>query len=107
MIKNCTLKSLTNLKEITLTTNGSLLKSFAKELKDNGIDRINVSLDTLIKDKYKEITRFGNLDNVLEGIDEAIKNDISVKINTVVFKNFNEDQIINLINWSNSKSKME
>ena len=49
------------------------------------------------------ITRFGNLDNVYEGIDEALKNNIKVKINTVVFKNFNEYQMTNLINWANSK----
>ena len=104
LIKNLNKKkSYTNLKEITLTTNGTLLKKYAKELKDNGINRINVSLDTIVKEKYKEITRFGNLDNVFEGIDEALKNNIKVKINTVVFKNFNEDQMTNLINWANSK----
>ena len=63
LIKNLNKKkSFTNLKEITLTTNGSLLKKFAKDLKNNGVNRINVSLDTIIKEKYKEITRFGNLD---------------------------------------------
>ena len=104
LIKNLNKKkSTSNLKEITLTTNGSLLKKFAKELKNNGIDRINVSLDTIIKEKYKEITRFGNLDNVLDGIEEAKKNDIKVKINTVVFKNFNENQISDLVNWANKK----
>tara|TARA_Y100001970_G_scaffold155622_1_gene190548 strand:+ start:23763 stop:24668 length:906 start_codon:yes stop_codon:yes gene_type:complete len=96
-------KSYTNLKEITLTTNGSLLKKYAKDLKNNGVDRINVSLDTIIKDQYKQITRLGNLDNVLDGIDEAINNNIKIKINTVVFKNFNENQIEDLINWSNQK----
>ncbi len=96
-------KKFSNLKEITLTTNGSLLKYFAEDLKKNGVNRINVSLDTIIKEKYKEITRFGNLENVIDGIEEAIKNNIKVKINTVVFKNFNEDQIIDLINWANSK----
>ena len=104
LIKNLNKKkSISNLKEITLTTNGSLLKKFAKELKNNGINRINVSLDTIIKDKYKEITRFGNLDNVLDGIEEAKKNGIKVKINTVVFKNFNENQISDLVNWANKK----
>jgi len=104
LIKNLNKKkSNTNLKEITLTTNGSLLKKFAKDLKNNGINRINISLDTIIKNKYREITRFGNLDNVLEGIEEALNNNIKVKINTVVFKNFNEDQMINLIDWANSK----
>ena len=96
-------KSYTNLKEITLTTNGSLLKKFAKDLKENGINRINVSLDTIIEEKFREITRFGNLEKTLEGIDEALKYNIKVKINTVVFKNFNENQINNLINWANSK----
>ncbi len=96
-------KTFTNLKEITMTTNGSLLKKFAKDLKNNGINRINVSLDTIVKEKYKEITRFGNLDNVLEGIEEAVKNNIKVKINTVVFKNFNDDKITDLINWANNK----
>ena len=96
-------KSITNLKEITLTTNGSLLKKFAKDLKNNGVNRINVSLDTINKEKYRQITRFGNLDNVLEGIDEAIKHNIKVKINTVVFKNFNEYNISDLIDWANKK----
>ena len=96
-------KSFTNLKEITLTTNGSLLKRYAKDLKENGINRINVSLDTIIEKKFREITRFGNLQNTLDGIEEAIRNGIKVKINTVVFKNFNEDQTTNLINWANSK----
>ena len=104
LIKNLNKKkSVSNLKEITLTTNGSLLKKFSKELKMNGVDRINVSLDTIIKDKYKEITRFGNLENVLEGIEEAKQNHIKVKINTVVFKNFNENEISELVNWANKK----
>ena len=96
-------KNNTNLKEITLTTNGSLLKKYAKDLKNNGINRINVSLDTIVEEKFREITRFGKLENTLEGIEEAIKNDIKVKINTVVFKNFNEDQTKNLIEWANRK----
>jgi len=96
-------KSYTNLKEITLTTNGSLLKKFAKDLKKNGVNRINISLDTIDKEKYKQITRFGNLDNVLEGVDEAIKHNIKIKINTVVFKNFNEYDMNDLINWANQK----
>ncbi|MDC0057734.1 GTP 3',8-cyclase MoaA [Pelagibacteraceae bacterium] len=104
LIKNLNKKkSSTNLKEMTLTTNGSLLTKFAKELKNSGINRINVSLDTIIKEKFKEITRFGNLDNVLDGIEEAKKNNIKVKINTVVFKNFNEDHLTDLINWANKK----
>ena len=84
-------KNTTNLKEITLTTNGTLLKKYAKQLKDNGIERINVSLDTINPLKYNQITRFGNIES------------IKIKINTVVIKNFNEDEIEELINWTNSK----
>ena len=94
----------TNLKEITLTTNGSLLANFAKSLKDNGINRINLSLDTIVEKKYKKITRFGNLKNVFKGIDAAQKYGIKIKINTVAIKNFNEDEFINLIEWSNQRN---
>ena len=94
-------KNITNLKEITLTTNGTLLKKYSKQLKENGINRINVSLDTINPIKYNEITRFGNLEKVLDGINEAIKNNIKVKINTVVMKNFNEEELEKLILWCN------
>ena len=94
----------TNLKEITLTTNGTLLSNFAKSLKYNGVNRINVSLDTLSEKKFNKITRFGDLKKVLNGIDEAQKNEIKIKINTVAIKNFNEDEYINLIEWSNKKN---
>ena len=102
LIKNLNIKKEnSNLNEITLTTNGTLLKYYAKELKENGINRINVSLDTINKFKYKNITRFGNLEKVINGIKEAIKNNIKVKINTVAMKNFNEDELEELILWAN------
>ena len=94
-------KDSTNLSEITLTTNGSLLKQYAKALKENGIDRINVSLDTINSKKYNEITRFGKLNNVIEGIEEALKHKIKIKINTVAIKNFNENELEDLIFWTN------
>jgi len=97
-------KNKTNLKEITLTTNGTLLQNFAKKLKNNGINRINVSLDTVNEEKYNKITRNGKIQNVLAGIEEAIKYNIKVKINTVVLKNFNDDEIDDLIEWANSKN---
>ena len=101
LINNLNLKiKSTNLKEITLTTNGSLLKKYSKNLKENGINRINVSLDTINAEKYKEITRFGKLSNVLDGIEEAIKNKIKIKINVVAIKNFNEDEFVNLLEWA-------
>ena len=104
LIKNLNSKKIhTNLKEITLTTNGTLLSNFAKDLKINGINRINVSLDTINPKKYNKITRFGDLEKVIKGIEEALKNNIQVKINTVVFKNFNENELIALIEWADSK----
>ena len=66
-------KNSTNLNEITLTTNGTLLKTYSYNLKQNGVDRINVSLDTIDEDKYNQITRFGKINNVLDGINEAKK----------------------------------
>ncbi len=93
----------TSLKEVTLTTNGSLLKKYAKQLKQNGVERINVSLDTINPLKYNQITRFGNIENVFEGINESLKEGIKIKINSVVIKNFNEDEIEELINWTDSK----
>jgi len=102
LIHNLNLKKTkSKLKEITLTTNGTLLTRFAKELKKNGVNRINVSLDTINQKKYNQITKFGNLEKVILGIEEAKKNKIEVKINTVVIKNFNEDELDNLIEWSN------
>ncbi|MDC0057084.1 GTP 3',8-cyclase MoaA [Alphaproteobacteria bacterium] len=101
LIKRLNLKkNTTNLKEITLTTNGTLLEKYAYDLKKAGIDRINVSLDTINHNKYKKITRFGNLDKVILGINEAKKNNIKIKINTVVLKNFNEDELEKLISWT-------
>jgi len=88
-----TKKEKTNLKEITLTTNGTLLKKYAKLLKLNGINRINVSLDTINPEKYNKITRFGNIEKVFDGINEALDNNIKIKINTVVIKDFNENEI--------------
>ena len=96
-------KNFTNLKEITLTTNGTLLKKYAKELKLNGVDRINVSLDTINSEKYNIITRFGNIEKVFDGINEALNADIKIKINTVVIKDFNENEIEDLIEWTDKK----
>ncbi len=96
-------KNKTNLKEITITTNGTLLKNYAKQLKNNGIERINVSLDTIDSKKYNQITRFGNIEKVIEGIDASLDVGIKIKINTVVIKNFNENEIEKLISWTDSK----
>ena len=89
--------------ELCLTTNGVLLKEYAKELKDAGVTRINISLDTLNKDKYKKITRGGNLDDVLEGI-KAVKEAgfKNTKINCVLIGGFNDDEIEDFAKFANS-----
>ncbi|NQV82757.1 MAG: GTP 3',8-cyclase MoaA [Rhodospirillales bacterium] len=88
-----------DLEELTLTTNGSQLAKYATELVDCGIRRINVSLDSLNADKFKELTRWGELDKVLAGIRAAKAAGLAIKINTVALSNFNEDEIEDLIRW--------
>jgi len=87
------------LEELTLTTNGSQLDRYAKDLFDNGVRRINVSLDSLDKDKFKKITRIGDLDKVVSGIMAAKKAGLKIKINTVALKGINDNEILNLVNW--------
>jgi len=87
------------LEELTLTTNGSQLDRYAKDLFDNGVRRINVSLDSLEKNKFKKITRIGNLDKVINGIMVAKKVGLKIKINTVALKGINDNEILNLVNW--------
>lgn len=87
------------LKELTLTTNGSQLARFADELADCGVRRINVSLDTLDPARFTEITRWGRLDQVQEGIRAATAAGLKVKINTVALKGFNEDELFPLLDW--------
>ncbi|ENR04676.1 molybdenum cofactor biosynthesis protein A [Brucella ovis IntaBari-2006-46-332] len=92
------------LDELTLTTNGSQLARFAGELADCGVRRINVSLDTLNPEKFRTITRWGDLSRVLEGIDAAQKAGIHVKINAVALKDFNDAEIPELIRWAHGRS---
>src|ERR1700751_1791651 len=88
------------LRELTMTTNGTQLARFAGELADCGILRINVSLDTLDAAKFRAITRWGELDKVLAGIEAARAAGLAVKINTVALKNLNEDEIPSLLRWA-------
>src|SRR5215467_12604104 len=85
------------LDELTLTTNGSQLTKYATELAGLGIERINVSLDTLDADKFRAITRWGELDQVLAGIDAAQTAGLKVKINTVALKGVNEGELAELV----------
>lgn len=87
------------LKELTLTTNGSQLAKFAAPLADLGVRRVNVSLDTLDPKKFAEITRWGRLPQVLDGIEAAKAAGLRVKINAVALKGFNEDELFPLLDW--------
>src|ERR1700736_713717 len=91
------------LDELTLTTNGSQLQRFAAELRDCGVRRVNVSLDTLDPAKFRAITRWGDLDKVLAGIEAARDAGLAVKINAVALKNMNEDEIPALMQWAHGK----
>jgi cyclic pyranopterin phosphate synthase len=91
------------LDELTLTTNGSQLAKYADELAANGVRRINVSLDTLDADKFRAITRWGELPNVLAGIDAAQAAGLKVKINAVALKGVNEDEFPRLIEWAHGR----
>ena len=88
-----------DLKELTLTTNGSQLKKFARPLFDLGVKRVNISLDTLNPEKFKRITRWGKLDQVLEGIQEAKEAGLAIKINKVALKKTNQDELNKFIQW--------
>ncbi len=87
------------LDELTLTTNGSQLARYAKQLAEFGVKRVNVSLDTLDQDKFARITRRGRLSNVLMGIEAAKAAGIRVKINAVALKGFNDSEFLRLIDW--------
>jgi cyclic pyranopterin phosphate synthase len=91
------------LDELTLTTNGSQLPKHARALKDCGVERINVSLDTLDPDKFRAITRWGELNQVLAGIDAAQAAGLRVKINAVALKGVNEDELASLVEWAHGR----
>jgi len=89
--------------ELTLTTNGSQLAKYADALRAAGIRRINVSLDTLDAEKFRAITRWGELDQVLSGIDAAQAAGLKIKINAVALKGVNEDEFLQLIEWAHGR----
>ncbi|TWD57672.1 cyclic pyranopterin monophosphate synthase subunit MoaA [Agrobacterium vitis] len=92
------------LEELTLTTNGSQLARYATELAEAGVKRINVSLDTLDKEKFHTVTRWGDLDRVLDGIDAALAAGIKIKINAVALKGFNEAEIPQLLRFAHARA---
>jgi cyclic pyranopterin phosphate synthase len=95
------LKQTTSLKELTLTTNGSQLPRYAKALSEAGVDRINISLDSLDADKFKALTRTGELQQVLDGIAAAKEAGFKrIKLNAVIMKGRNEDEIVDLAEFA-------
>jgi cyclic pyranopterin phosphate synthase len=91
------------LEELTITTNGSQLAKYAADLARLGVKRINVSLDTLDEAKFHEITRWGQLPKVMEGIDAAQKAGLAIKINMVALKDVNEHEIGPMLEWCHSR----
>ena len=88
------LREINKLEDISLTTNGFFLSEYAEKLKDAGLTRVNISLDSLQEGKYNRITRGGSLEKVLKGIDSALKADLlPIKINTVLIRGVNDDEV--------------
>jgi GTP 3',8-cyclase len=92
-----------HLHELTVTTNGSQLAKLAGDLYSSGVRRINVSLDTLDEAKFKKLTRWGDLNQVLRGIDAAQQAGLSVKINAVALKGENEEEAVDMVRWAHNR----
>ncbi|WP_244618098.1 GTP 3',8-cyclase MoaA [Rhizobium sp. RU35A] len=91
------------LDELTLTTNGSQLARHAAELYECGVRRINVSLDTLDSEKFRAITRWGDLSKVMEGIEAAQKAGLKIKLNAVALKGFNDHEIPEMLRFAHGR----
>lgn len=90
--------------ELAITTNGSQLEHMASELKQAGVNRLNVSIDSLQEDRFKDMTRIGKLHKVIAGIDAAIAQGFDrIKLNSVVMKGRNDDEIMDLVNFARDK----
>ncbi len=86
--------------DLAMTTNGYFLKDFAKKLKDSGLKRINMSLDTLNKEKAFKLTGKNVLEKVISGFEEALNVGLKVKLNCVALKNFNDDELVSLLEFA-------
>ncbi len=94
------LGAIDDLRDLTLTTNATQLVKFARPLKDAGVTRIHISLDTVRPERFRDITRIGEFSKTLAGIDAAIACDFEqIKINAVVLMNYNHDEILDLVNF--------
>ncbi|MBA2125735.1 GTP 3',8-cyclase MoaA [Hyphomicrobium methylovorum] len=91
------------LQEVAITTNGSQLEKLAGDLSSAGVKRINVSIDTIDPQKFKAVTRWGDLSTVMRGLDAAEKAGIKIKINAVALKGVNEDEIADLVQFAHGR----
>lgn len=92
---------LDGLRELVMTTNGVLLNQYAQLLKDAGVARLNISIDSLKKDRFKQLTRFGELSDVLEGIRSAKQANFErLKLNVVILRGINEDEVVDLTQFA-------
>lgn len=91
------------IEEIYITTNGILLLDYIETLAKNGVKGVNISLDSLKYDRFKNITRGGELNKVLKAIDKCIENNIKVKLNTVIIDEINKDEILDFVNLTITK----
>lgn len=99
------LGKLDDLKDLTVTTNGTLLEKYAQPLKEAGLTRINISLDTLRPDRFKKITRNGKLERTLAGIEAALKVGFEkIKLNTVIMRGYNDDEILDLVEFVRARN---
>lgn len=95
------LGALPGLEELLLTTNGAQLDKYAEPLKAAGVNRINISIDSLDADRFKTITRTGKLDKVLAGIDAAIAAGFDrIRLNSVIMRGYNEDEVVSLVDYA-------
>lgn len=98
------IRAVDGIERIAMTTNGFLLRRYAQALKDAGLDSLNISLDTLDAGRFKEITRVGDLQRVLEGIEAAKQAGFeSVKLNAVIVAGFNEDEMLDLVEFATAR----
>ena len=98
------LNRLPGLRELVMTTNGVLLDKHAKSLRDAGVSRLNISIDSLKEERFKSLTRFGQLDDVLRGIDAAQDAGFKkIKLNAVILKGSNDDEVLSLARFAADK----
>jgi len=99
------IREIPEIQELALSTNGVFLKDQARRLKDAGLNRVNISLDTLNRKRFQDIAKMDRLQDVLEGIDEAVGCGLQpVKLNTVLMRGINDDEILNLVSFAVERS---